>query len=167
MTHSRAELYRNAVILDLCNLSNVFTGSALDDSASYTRIVPASSPIASAWTASPLRNTNSHAVGAYGSFSINNMSKFTTSNILHVLSLPIVAHIPPSALTLNPRISLACARKCFTNSTPRCRFFQNFKCPSIEAVTKKSCVVANATCVTVSRCMNDRSYIDAEGSASR
>ena len=34
-----------------------------------------------------------------------------------------------------------CARKCFTNSIPPSRFFQNFMCPSYEAVTRKNVFV--------------------------
>jgi hypothetical protein len=60
-----------------------------------------------------------------------------------------------------------CARKCFTNSTPLGRFFQNFRWPSAEPVSSMSQAAATATCVTVSRCMKLRSYMLAAGTPSK
>lgn len=108
------------------------------------------------------------------------MSKLTTSNILMLLSDEAVHRYVPFTFTANAlmlSVSMKCLqlylirsihifkrnsietfysrkwlRKCFTNSMPSSIFFQNFKCPSMLAVTMKS-VFVTTTCVTTSRCM--------------
>jgi hypothetical protein len=62
----------------------------------------------------------------------------TTSKILIVLSIPAVAKLLPSALTLTLLISPLCARNSLTNSIPTAIFFQNLTTPSVELVMTKS-----------------------------
>ena len=51
-----------------------------------------------------------------------------------------------------------------TNHCPLTIFFQNLRCPSMDAVMTKCVAGSTTTCDSTSRCMNDRSYIAALGS---
>lgn len=102
------ELYCNVVIFDLCNLFNVFIGFVFDDSVLYIWIVFVLFLIVSVWMVFFFRNTNSYVVGAYGSFSINNMLKFIILNILYVLLFLIVVYIFLFVFMFNLRILFVC-----------------------------------------------------------
>lgn len=88
-----------------------------------------------------------------------------TSKIFTVLSVPAVAKLLPSALTLVLLTSPVCARNSLTNSTPTAIFFQNLTNPSIELVIKKSVCGDTVTKDNWSLCISDFEYRGDAGSA--
>ena len=156
-------------LLPPCTLVNSFTIVWFKSSAfaSCTVILPLESPTANncllAWCLFFLESYN-HAIHVASllfssSFFFNCiipiMSKLFTSKTFAEPSSPSVTTLVPHFEQSIPTITPTCARKCFANSTPFARFFQNFTCPSLLAETKKSDSLVEHcnTCETQSRCM--------------
>ena len=113
------------------------TGSAPPLRASSTCTAPSASATATRSCTSLSRPAKHTCPGANPSLIMVTMSKLTTSNNFSALSPATVAQYRPLGLTARDATGDRCARKCFTNSTPRACFFQSLMCPSWLADMKK------------------------------
>src|SRR5277367_1351846 len=88
-----------------------------------------------------------------------------TSKTLMVLSVPAVAKLLPSRLTVLLLISPLCAWNSLTNSMPPLVFFQNFTTPSTEQVIRNSVNGVNVVEKSWSLCIKDLEYLGDVGRA--